>query len=110
MTILSYYDTIVLKQVPRIIQSFGDKDTEMLFNRERVKTYSPELTRRARNKLLIIHAATTEGDLRIPPGNRFERLKGDKEGLCGIRINDQWRITFKWTNGNACDVKITDYH
>jgi len=93
-----------------MIQSFGDKDTEALFNRERVKKLPPELLQRGRNKLLIIHAATDENDLRIPPGNRFEKLKGDKKGLCSIRINDQWRITFKWTNGNAYDVMITDYH
>ena len=93
-----------------MIQSFGDKDTEALFNRERVKKYPPELLQRGRSKLLIIHAATSEDDLRIPPGNRFERLKGDKKGLCSIRINDQWRITFKWLDGNASDVIITDYH
>ena len=93
-----------------MIQSFGDKDTKALFNRERVKNMSPELSKRSRNKLLIIHAATNENDLRIPPGNKFERLKGDKKGLCSIRINDQWRITFKWAGGNAYDVIITDYH
>jgi proteic killer suppression protein len=93
-----------------MILSFGDKDTEALFNRERVKKLSPDLLQRGRNKLLIIHAATTEDDLRIPPGNRFEKLKGDKKGLCSIRINDQWRVVFKWQNGNASDVTVTDYH
>jgi len=93
-----------------MIQSFGDKDTEALFNRERVKKLSPELMQRSRSKLLIIHAATSENDLRIPPGNKFEKLKGDKKGLCSIRINDQWRITFKWIDGNAYEVTITDYH
>jgi len=93
-----------------MIQSFGDKDTESLFNRERVKKLPPELFHRARTKLLIIHAATNELDLRIPPGNQFERLKGNKKGWCSIRINDQWRITFKWANGNAHEVTITDYH
>ena len=93
-----------------MIQSFGDKDTEALFNRERVKKLSPDLLQRSRSKLLIIHAATSENDLRIPPGNRFEKLKGDKKGLCSIRINDQWRITFKWMNGNAYEVVVTDYH
>ena len=93
-----------------MIQSFGDKDTEALFNRERVKKLSPELMQRSRSKLLIIHAATSENDLRIPPGNKFEKLKDDKKGLCSIRINDQWRITFKWIDGNAYEVTITDYH
>ena len=93
-----------------MIHSFGDKDTEALFNRERIKKYPPEILQRCRAKLLIIHAATSENDLCIPPGNHFERLKGDKKGLCSIRINDQWRITFKWIDGNASDVLITDYH
>ena len=93
-----------------MIHSFGDKDTKALFNRERIKKMSTELMQRSRSKLLIIHAATSENDLRIPPGNKFERLKGDKKGLCSIRINDQWRITFKWADGNAHEVTITDYH
>ena len=93
-----------------MILSFGDKDTEALFNRERVKKLPLELLQRARSKLLIIHAATSENDLRIPPGNHLEKLKGDRKGLCSIRINDQWRITFKWMDGNAGDVTITDYH
>jgi len=93
-----------------MIQSFGDKDTKALFNRERVKKMSTELMQRSRSKLLIIHAATSESDLRIPPGNKFEHLKGDKKGLCSIRINDQWRISFKWAGGNAHEVTITDYH
>ena len=93
-----------------MIQSFGDKDTEALFNRERVKKFPHDLYQRARSKLLIIHAATNENDLRIPPGNHFERLKGDKKELCSIRINDQWRIIFKWMDEYANDVIITDYH
>jgi len=93
-----------------MIQNFGDKDTEALFNREPIKKLPRELCQRSRNKLLIIHAATNESDLYIPPGNHFERLKGDKKGLCSIRINNQWRITFKWTDGNASNVTITDYH
>ena len=93
-----------------MIKSFGDKDTERLFNRKRVKKFSPELLHRARNKLLIIHAATDENDLGIPPGNHFEKLKGDKKDWCSIRINDQWRVIFKWVEGNALDVTITDYH
>jgi len=93
-----------------LIQSFGDKDTEALFNRERLKKLHSDLLVRARSKLLIIHAAVDEDDLRVPPGNHFEKLKGDKKGWCSIRINDQWRVIFKWVNGNANDVTITDYH
>jgi len=93
-----------------MIQSFGDKDTQALFNRERINKLHPALHQRARIKLLIIHAATNEKDLTTPPGNCFEKLKGDKKGWCSIRINDQWRIIFKWKNGNASEVMITDYH
>ena len=93
-----------------MIQSFWDRDTEALFNRERVKKLAPDLFMRARSKLLIIHAAVDEDDLRVPPGNHFEKLKGDKKGWCSIRINDQWRVIFKWSQGNASDVTITDYH
>jgi len=93
-----------------VIQSFGDKDTEALFNRERIKKLHPDLFQRARRKLLIIHAAVDEDDLKVPPGNHFEKLKGDKKDWCSIRINDQWRVIFKWAEGNARDVTITDYH
>ena len=93
-----------------MIQSFGDKDTERLFNRERIEKLSPNLLQRCRKKLLIIHAATSENDLIIPPGNHFEKMKGTKKGWCSIRINDQWRVKFKWKNGNATEVTIADYH
>jgi proteic killer suppression protein len=93
-----------------MIQSFGDRDTELLFNREWIKKLHPDLLQRARNKLLIINAAADESDLNIPPGNRFEKLKGDKKDWCSIRINDQWRVIFKWAEGNAHEVTITDYH
>ncbi|MDR1840024.1 MAG: type II toxin-antitoxin system RelE/ParE family toxin [Treponema sp.] len=93
-----------------MIQSFGDRDTELLFNRERIKKLHSELLQRARSKLLIINAAANESDLNIPPGNRFEKLKGDKKDWCSIRINDQWRVIFKWADGNAREVTITDYH
>ena len=93
-----------------MIQSFGDKDTEALFNRERIKKLHPDMHMRARSKLLIIHAAADEDDLKVPPGNHFEKLKGNKKDWCSIRINGQWRIIFKWAHGNASDVSITDYH
>ena len=93
-----------------MILSFGDRDTELLFNRERIKKIHPDLFQRARNKLLIINAATSENDLKIPPGNHFEKLKGNKKGWCSIRINEQWRVIFKWAEKNAREVTITDYH
>ena len=80
-----------------MIQSFGDKETELLFKRVKIKKLPPNLFQRARNKLLIIHAATSENDLNIPPGNRFEKLKGNKKGWCSIRINVQWRVIFTLT-------------
>ena len=93
-----------------MIRSFGDKDTELLFNRERIKKLPPYLLQKARNKLLIINAATSENDLNCPPGNHLEKLKGNKSGWYSIRINDQWRVVFRWVEGNAHDVIITDYH
>jgi len=93
-----------------MIRSFGDRETEQLFNREKINKLPLTLQQRARNKLLIIHAATNEKDLNTPPGNRFEKLKGNRKGWCSIRINDQWRIIFKWNEGNAFEVTITDYH
>ena len=93
-----------------MIQSFGDRDTEALFYRKRIKKLHPDLLVRARSKLLIIHAAVDEDDLKVPPGNHFEKLIGDKKGWCSIRINGQWRVIFKWARGNASDVTITDYH
>ena len=93
-----------------MIQSFGDRDTELLFIREKATKLLSDLLQRARNKLLIIHAATCENDLNVPPSNRFEKLKGKREGWCSIRINEQWRVVFKWAEGNAHEVTIVDYH
>jgi proteic killer suppression protein len=93
-----------------MIRTFADKNTQRVFNRERVKKFSAELQRAALRKLLILHAAQFLDDLRVPPGNRLEKLKGDREGQHSIRINDQWRICFAWTQGDASSVEITDYH
>lgn len=93
-----------------MITSFGDKDAEAIFHREYVKTYSIDLIRRIQNKLAIIDAAYEERDLMMPPGNCYERLRGNLKGYSSIRINDQWRIVFIWKDGNASDVKIVDYH
>jgi proteic killer suppression protein len=93
-----------------MIRSFRDKETEQLFRRERVKKLPPPVQRRALRKLLVVDAAESVDDLRVPPGNRLEKLSGDREGQYSIRVNDQWRICFYWDDGDARDVEITDYH
>lgn len=93
-----------------MIKSFRDRDTRRLFQRERVGRWSPNLQKAALRKLLILDAAEEIADLRIPPGNRLEKLSGDRAGGFSIRVNDQWRICFKWSEGHAVDVEVTDYH
>ena len=93
-----------------MIRGFADKNTERLFLRERVKKFARELQRAALRKLVLLDAAESLEDLRVPPGNRLEKLAGDREGQYSIRINDQWRICFRWDEGAAHDVEITDYH
>jgi proteic killer suppression protein len=93
-----------------VIQSFAAADTERIWRRERVRRFGSDLQRMANRKLLIIDAAETLNDLRVPPGNRLERLRGNRTGRYSIRINDQWRICFSWTAAGAADVEITDYH
>ena len=93
-----------------MIRSFRDRDTERLAQRERVKKWSSELQKAALRKLRMVDAADEVTDLRVPPGNRLERLKGDRAGQYSIRINDQWRVCFRWKQGNAYDVEIVDYH
>lgn len=99
-----------LRYASWVIQSFGDADTERVWRRERVRRFGSDLQRRANRKLLIINAAEALNDLRVPPGNRLEQLRGDRAGQYSIRINDQWRICFTWTALGAADVEITDYH
>jgi proteic killer suppression protein len=93
-----------------MIKSFADKGTQRVFQRLASKHLSIELQRSAYRKLTIIDAAEAINDLRITPGNRLEKLKGDREGQHSIRINDQWRICFYWKDSDAYDVEITDYH
>jgi len=93
-----------------MILSFGDEETERIFRQERSRRLPPGIQRRALTKLLMIDASTTEDDFRIPPSNRFERLQGALRDYCSIRINDQWRITFRFENGDAMKVSIVDYH
>ena len=84
--------------------------SEEVFRRERSRLLPPDVQRRAHRKLLLVHAAERIDDVRVPPGNRLERLKGDRSGQHSIRINDQWRICFRWAGGDAFDVEITDYY
>ena len=92
-----------------MIKSFRSKDTERLHRREPVRRFKA-IERVALRKLRQLDAATELRDLAAPPGNRLEALDGDREGQHSIRINDQWRICFRWRDGDACDVEITDYH
>jgi proteic killer suppression protein len=93
-----------------MIRSFQDKVTEKVFHRERVKKFDLNVQRLAQRKLFILDAAETLDDLRVPPGNRLEKLSGDRKGQYSIRINDQWRIYFRWLDRDVYDVEITDYH
>jgi proteic killer suppression protein len=93
-----------------MIKSFKCKETEKIFAREFSKKLPRDIQRTALRKLSYIHAAANMNDLRIPPSNCMEKLKGDREGQHSLRINDQWRICFKWIDNDAYDVEITDYH
>ena len=93
-----------------MIRSFRDHQTENIFRRQRVKAFSQDIQRAALRKLLILDAAESLADLRVPPGNRLEKLKGSRKGQFSIRVNDQWRICFVWSDADAHDVEITDYH
>ena len=92
-----------------MIRSFRSKETEALFLDEDVPRFR-NIERIARRKLLVLHRATLLGDLRVPPGNRLEALKGARRGQHSICINDQWRICFEWAQGDAHNVEIMDYH
>lgn len=96
-----------------MIESFGDRATADLYNgisSVRVKKFSPELREIALYKLDVLNAVIVLNELRSPPGNRLEALKGDLAGFHSIRINKQWRIVFRWQGSNAFDVSIVDYH
>ena len=93
-----------------MIKSFACKETEKLFNREVTRKWPQSVRKSARRKLLLIDAATNLNDLRVPPGNHLEKLKGDRKDQHSIRINDQWRVCFGWRSGDAFGVEIIDYH
>ncbi len=93
-----------------MIVSFGNKDTEKIWEGERVKKLPNEVQEIGRRKLRMLNNAQTMMDLTIPPSNKLEKLKGNLKDYYSIRMNDQWRIIFKWNNGNAFEVEIVDYH
>ncbi len=93
-----------------MIKSFKDELTNSVWNRKRVKKFPSDIFKVARRKLGFLEDAVDINDLRIPPGNRLEALKRNRVGQHSIRINDQWRVCFRWKDGNAYDVEITDYH
>jgi len=93
-----------------MIRSFADRDTERLWHGAASRKWSAEIAKRGLAKLRLLDAAEAIEDLRTPPGNRLEALKGDRKGQYFVRINDQWRICFRWMEGGAYDVEIVDYH
>jgi proteic killer suppression protein len=93
-----------------MIRSFACPETERLFNDESSRRLPMQIQRVARRKLLLLHQARRLDDLRAPPGNRLEALKGDRTGEHSIRVNDQWRICFRWRVADAYEVEIVDYH
>jgi proteic killer suppression protein len=93
-----------------VIQTFANKETAAAFAGYRVRRFGADWLPVARRKLAQLHLARGIEDMRAPPGNRLERLTGDREGQWSVRINDQWRLCFAWRNGHAWDVEIADYH
>ena len=93
-----------------MLLSFGDKTTERVWQREQVRSLDQDLYRSAVRRLLILDSAEQLEDLTVPPGNRLEKLRGDRAGQHSIRINQQWRICFRWTAAGPEDVSIVDYH
>ncbi len=93
-----------------MIHSFRDKNTAKVFDRQPVRRWGPDLQRAALRKLRMLNAATTLDDLRALPGNRLEKLLGDRVGEWSIRVDGQWRLCFRWQDGGAHDVELIDYH
>lgn len=102
------YDTFIERQT--VIRSFRDKLTRSIDDGTITKGFPPDLVRRAQLLLAVLNAATSLDDLRSPPGNRLEKLSGNRAGQYSVRINKQWRICFIWTDAGPEDVEITDYH
>jgi len=94
----------------RVIKTFADRYTQELYETGKSKRFPPEIRKRALRKLEYVDLATVLDDLKVPPSNRFHGLERDRKGQYSISINDQWRICFRFINGDAYDVEITDYH
>jgi proteic killer suppression protein len=101
---------ITRRVIIALIKTFADKQTERIFRREPLRRYPAGLYRVMLRRLLAIDAAEGLDDLRVPPGNRLEKLKGKRAGEYSIRVNGQWRICFRWKGSDAYDVMIVDYH
>ena len=93
-----------------MLRSFADRETERVWRRQRARGIDQGTQRSALRKLLILDAAEALDDLRVPPGNRLEKLKGDRAGFYSVRVNQQWRICFRWTAAGPEDIEIVDYH
>jgi proteic killer suppression protein len=93
-----------------VIRSFRDSEARKIFERSRSRRFSPSVQKLALRKLLMVDAAESLDDLRVPPGNRLEKLKGKREGQHSVRVNDQWRVCFIWKDGDAHEVEVVDYH
>ena len=93
-----------------MIRSFASRDTAPLFRREPVRRFPDTLQRAMLRKLIVVDAAETLNDLKVPPGNHLEKLTGDRAGQYSIRVNDQWRVCFEWRDGDAYEVELVDYH
>jgi len=93
-----------------VIRSFADREAEKIWRGQRSRRLPADIQQVARRKLRMLNAAAVLEDLRVPPANRLEALKGERKGQYSIRINDQWRVCFRWREGEARDVEIVDYH
>lgn len=93
-----------------MIQSFGDSETQLIWQLRVSRRLPRDIQRVALRKLYVIHRSQSLNDLRVPPANRLEKLKGSRAGQHSIRINDQWRVCFRWVGADAYDVEIVDYH
>ena len=107
---IKYLSLTLVTNGGSMLISFGDKDTKKIWEGERVRGLPTEIQEIARRKLRMLNNSQDLNDLQIPPSNRLEKLKGNLKDFYSIRINDQWRIIFKWNNGNAEQVEIIDYH
>jgi proteic killer suppression protein len=100
----------LVTQNDNMLTSFGNKNTQKIWEGERVKGLPTEVQEIARRKLRMLNNSQNLTDLMIPPSNRLEKLKGTLKNFYSIRVNDQWRIIFKWNNGNADEIELIDYH